>query len=88
MLPIRSAALVMMLSGALCCAPAVAKTVKPPPQADSDQSYLYIGPDESRHNLPGYIQESIDPGNNPDTGTMFGEDDQDESPGSFGLDDN
>jgi hypothetical protein len=59
-----------------------------PPATNNDQSYLYLDPGPSRPNLPGYMQESMDPSNEPFAGTMFGEDEQDEAPASFGLDDN
>jgi hypothetical protein len=64
-----------------------ARDLRPPATSD-DQSYLYVDPGPSRPNLPGYMQESMDSSNEPYAGTMFGEDEQDEAPSSFGLDDN
>jgi hypothetical protein len=82
--------LAALLLAAACLTPgvpALAKDLRAPPRPPSDQSYLYVDPGETRPNLPGYMQESMDPVNDPDTGTMFGQDEQDEAPDSFGLND-
>jgi hypothetical protein len=88
-MPARTHAAVAATAAALILGSAVAEARDlRPPATDNDQSYLYVDPGYARPNLPGYMQESMDPSNDPDTGTMFGEDEQDVSPDSFGLDDN
>jgi hypothetical protein len=82
--PSIAAAALMVLSAP----PAHARDLRPPANTTrAGQSYLFVDPGYAPPRLSNDVLQSMDPSNDPSTGTMFGEDEQDAMPSPFGLDD-